>query len=230
MAFPSPSRESEDQHFLKPFKPEEFGINQVHVKREKEAGFLFRIDPRPGGRAVILVQSALSPKWAYAFHNAGHLLAAPPQVKSYDPCFSRGQSLRFRLVANPTRKIDTKSGPGGEKRNGSRLPVPSATEIKEWLLKNPHRDARIFIDSRLFDWLARRAETAGFSLQEEYTQIQPGYIYVKKKQADKGQRLRSVRYEGILKVIDPARLQETVIQGIGPGKAYGLGLLSLAPP
>jgi hypothetical protein len=28
---------------------------------------------------VILVQSALSPKWAYAFHNAGHLLAAPPR-------------------------------------------------------------------------------------------------------------------------------------------------------
>ncbi|TRZ48108.1 hypothetical protein D4S03_10330, partial [bacterium] len=72
MAFPSASRKSEDAHFLQPFQPKDFGDQQVHVERQADSGFLFRIDfpvqpyqrweePRPGGRAVILVQSAVRP-------------------------------------------------------------------------------------------------------------------------------------------------------------------------
>jgi len=34
----------------------------------------------------------------------------------------------------------------------------------------------------------------------------------------------------VLQVTDPAKLWETVQQGIGPGKGLGFGLLSLAPP
>ncbi|MCX5891207.1 MAG: type I-E CRISPR-associated protein Cas6/Cse3/CasE [Deltaproteobacteria bacterium] len=228
MAFPSDSRISEDPDFLKPFKPEEFGINQVHVKREADSGFLFRIDPLPGGRALILVQSALKPEWDYAFHNAVYLLAAPPEVKSFDLFFTRGQSLRFRLVANPTRRLSRHSleadgQPVNKKWIGKRVPVPN---------------------NQLFDWLARRAEPAGFSVQKDCTNVQPGYIYFKKpdkrvdlledgqktEQKEEQSRLRSVRYDGILQVTDPARIKEIIIRGIGPGKAYGLGLLSLAPP
>src|SRR3990170_2178685 len=76
MAFPSASRTSDDPDYLKPFKPEDFGREQVHVPRGSDAGFLFRIDPRSGGRVVILVQSAVKPDWDYAFRNAAHLLAA----------------------------------------------------------------------------------------------------------------------------------------------------------
>lgn len=214
MAFPSASRKSDDADFLKPFKPEEFGNNQVHVKRQADSGFLFRIDPLPGGRAMILVQSAAWPDWDYAFQNA-HLLAAPPQRKSFNLNLTRGQSLRFRLVANPTRRLSKHSleadgQPIKEKWIGKRVPV------------------RV---DQLFEWLARQAEPAGFSVEKDSTIVQPGYIYVnkKKKQDGNGHRLRSVRYDGILQVTDPARLQETIIQGIGPGKAFGFGLLSLAP-
>jgi len=241
MAFPSDSRISEDPDFLKPFKPEEFGINQVHVTRQADSGFLFRVDPLPGGRAMILVQCAAWPDWDYAFHNASFLAAC--EVKTYEPCFVKGQSLRFRLLANPTKKVETIKKKDRQNytkeelkeikgRHGRRLPVPCATEIKEWRLKNPGKDARIFIDSQLFHWLAYQGEKKGFSVKEESITIQPGYIYVhkKKSQDDKGQRLRTVRYDGILQVTDADRIQDTVIRGIGPGKAYGLGLLSLSPP
>lgn len=215
MAFPSGSRKINDVFFLKPFKPEDFDNGQVHVTRKTDSGFLFRIDPLPGGRAMILVQSAVWPDWEYAFHNAGYLLAAPPQVQSFDPCFTQGQILRFRLAANPTRRLSQHSleadgQPIETKWIGKRIPVRN---------------------EQLFDWLARRAEPAGFSVEEDCTEIQPGYIYVNKKKAqkDKGQRLRSVRYDGILQVTDPDGLRKTIIQGIGPGKAFGFGLLSLAP-
>jgi CRISPR system Cascade subunit CasE len=209
MAFPSESRKSEDQDFLKPYKPDDFAQGHVHTPRDADAGFLFRIDPQPGGGVVILVQSALKPDWAYAFHNADYLLAAPPQVKPFNLHFELNQRLRFRLVANPTRKIDTKSGPDGQRRNGKRVPVPA---------------------DKFDEWLTSRAAPAGFSV-EGLIGVQAGYLYAKDNKAanGKGQRLRSVRYDGVLKVTDPARFQETLLKGVGPGKAFGFGLLSVPP-
>ena len=113
MAFPSAARKADDCHFLKPFNPDDFGVEepkQVHVKRCSDAGFLFRIDPQAGGRVAVLVQSAAPPDWDYAFHNAGYFLAAPPQVKPFAPCFAVGQQWRFCLVANPIRTV-AKTGP-----------------------------------------------------------------------------------------------------------------------
>jgi len=212
MAFPTASRKSDDEDFLRPFKPEDFGNNQVHVRREAGAGFLFRIDPQPGGRVVILVQSAVEPDWDYAFHNAGYLLAAPPELKPFDPHFTKGQRLRFRLVANPTRRLSKHSRqadgqPVQDKWIGKRVPVPA---------------------EQLLDWLTRQSERAGFSIDKGLTTIQPGYIYVKKPGGE-GQRLRSVRYDGVLDVVDPARFQEALACGVGPAKAFGFGLLSVAP-
>ncbi len=85
MAFPSASRRSADPQFLCPFNPDDFGPKPVHAARSMDAGFLFRIDPQPSGRVVILVQSASMPDWDYAFHNADYLLAAPPSTKAFEP-------------------------------------------------------------------------------------------------------------------------------------------------
>ena len=208
MAFPSASKVSDDADFLKPFNPEDFDTEHVHVARGADAGFLFRIDPQASGRVVILVQSAIKPDWEYAFKNAFYLLAASPEVKSFDPGFAKGQRLRFRLVVNPTRKIDTKSGPDGRRRNGKRVPIP--------------------ID-QLYEWLAGRAKLAGFSLDKDSATIQAGYVYLNKTRDGDGQRLRSARYDGILDITDPAKFNETLVRGIGTGKAFGFGLLSVAP-
>ncbi|HUT56819.1 MAG TPA: type I-E CRISPR-associated protein Cas6/Cse3/CasE [Phycisphaerae bacterium] len=208
MAFPSASRTYDDTDFLRPFNPDDFDSGQVHVTRGTDAGFLFRIDSLPGGRVVVLVQSAVKPDWDYAFHNAGYILAAPPESKPFDPRFERGQALRFRLLANPTRKIDTKSGPDGRRRHGKRVPAPTG---------------------QLDEWLTRRAGSAGFSIAKDSITIQPAYIYVHKTRDGDGQRLRSARYDGILKVTDPASFKESIVRGIGPGKAFGFGLLSVAP-
>jgi CRISPR system Cascade subunit CasE len=206
MAFPSASRKTDDADFLRPFKSEDFEPH-VHVVRGPDAGFLFGIDPQAGGRVMVVVRSAAKPDWEYAFHNAAYLLAAPPEVKSFDPCFAKEQHLRFRLVANPTRKIDTKSGPDGRRRNGKRVAVPPA---------------------QFEEWLARRADAAGFCIAEGSTALQPAYLYVNKTRSVSGQRLRSVRYDGILTVTDPIRFREALVRGIGPGKAFGFGLLSVA--
>ena len=79
MAFPSALRKSGDGEFLKPHVPEDFAAGQVHVERDKDSGFLFRIDILPNARAMIVVQSAVEPDWI--IHNARGILAASPEVR-----------------------------------------------------------------------------------------------------------------------------------------------------
>lgn len=206
MAFPSVSRKAEDADFLKPFKSDEFGNGQVRVKRAMDSGFLFLIDPLPNGRAVIIVQSAIEPDWGYAFQNANFLLAAPPEVKSFEPRFLEGQCLKFRLAANPTRRLSKHSRDVKEGSIGKRVPVPT---------------------NQLIDWLVRQAESAGFFIDQNATTIHSGYVYMNKN--GKGQHLRSVLFDGILRVTDPNSFRQVLVRGIGSGKAFGFGLLSVAP-
>lgn len=225
MAFPSEKRRTDDEHFLKPFHPDDFGNGQVHVERAESSGFLFRIDPGPNGRIVILVQSAAKPDWDYAFHNARHLLVDlgpnrdPWHCKPFNPSFTASQRLRFRLSANPTRRIskhstDRDGKPIEEKWIGKRVPVPH-DELLDWLA----------------DWRLRqdgRDEPSGFSIDRDRTRLQPGYVYVNKTRDGNGHRLFSVRYEGLLEVTDADAFRNTILRGIGPGKAFGFGLLSVA--
>lgn len=230
MAFPSKERKDGDPDFLAPYTPEDFPeqrhladkkktevdagiLKQVHTERKADSGFLFRVDPDAPGRAVILVQSALKPDWDYAFHNAGYLLAAPPDKKQFEPSFTTGQRLRFRLLANPTRRLSKHSleadgKPVKQESIGKRVPVPA---------------------DRILDWLIRHAETGGFSVASDSVTTQPGYIYVNKTRDGKGQRLRSVRFDGTLEVTDADKFCDTLVHGIGSGKGFGFGLLSVAP-
>jgi|GEM_PF-199721 CRISPR-associated protein, Cse3 family len=265
MAFPSDPRKKRDPEFLIPYDQDDFpeqrhladrkkneveydALKQVHSPRNDEAGFLFRIDPLCNGRVMIIVQSAIEPDWDYAFHNADYLLAAPPEVKSFDPVFSKGQRLRFRLLANPTQKKATlpkrrwntmsQEEQNKEKtRHGKRVPVPSSQEIDDWRGKHQGEDPRTFVHEKLHEWLAnwrlmrngRTIDSAGFAIDPNFTIVQPGYVYINKEGKGQGKRLHSARYEGILTVDNPELFKETLIRGIGSGKAFGFGLLSVAP-
>jgi len=231
MAFPSAARKDNDPNMLTPFAPEHFAAGHVHVERNGQVGFLFRIDPQPGDGVVILVLSALKPDWDYAFGlkpglvdprtgrpigNAGHLLAAPPsEPRPLKLAINAGSRFHFRLVANPVfrvreKSLDARGNRLEPKWVGKRVPVPGD-------------------EASLRNWLERRAARAGFLLKD-LTVIQCGYVYVNKtREAAGGQRLRSVRYEGLLEVTMPDEFRETLARGIGPAKAFGFGLLSIAP-
>ncbi|MGA2501803.1 MAG: type I-E CRISPR-associated protein Cas6/Cse3/CasE [Tepidisphaeraceae bacterium] len=221
MAFPSNKRKDEDAQMLQPFKPEDFGAGHVHVKRSDSAGFLFRVDPQPGGNVVIVVLSALEPDWGYAFNNAGHLLAAPLQKpRALELKIGPGAQFRFRLLANPVKRSPRtkahwlKDKAAGEKIKRPRLQLTWAAD------ENP---AEVFKG-----WLEERGENAGFVLRQvDVSRI--GYVYVNKGGEEKGQRLRSVRYEGVLEVTDADKFRVALASGIGPAKAFGFGLLSITP-
>ena len=225
MAFPSAQRLIDDPDFLAPFAPQDFPmlregadrsrgeagadlLAQVHAPRNARDGFLFRIDPGRGG-AQIIVQSAAFPKWAYAFANFRGVLAAEPQVREYAPGFTPGQRLQFRLEANPTRKIDTKSGPDGQRRHGRRIPVAAAACI---------------------DWLRRFGDDGGFVVDPQHVRLEYGLARARKSSdAVEGTSYASARFDGVLTVTDPQTFLRRLLAGFGTAKAYGFGLMSVVP-
>lgn len=221
MAFPSDPRKKRDPEFLEPYKEMDFPeqrhladkkkhevgydtLKQLHSPRNDAAGFLFRVDSLPNGRVIIIVQSAVKPDWDYAFHNVNYLRAA--EVEPFEPRFSNGQCLRFRLASNPTRRLSGHSPDARVESIGKRVPVPN---------------------DQLIEWLHRRAESSGFIIKRDATTLQSGYIYMKKN--GDGQRLRSVLFDGLLRVTDADAFRQTLVRGIGSGKAFGFGLLTIAP-
>jgi CRISPR system Cascade subunit CasE len=226
-------------------------LAQVHTPRSSGAGFLYRIDPVPGAGPVILVLSNQKPDWDYAFGlvpgqvdprtaspvgNASFLLAAlPEEPRLLKVSLSLGARFRFRLTANPTKKTGTipkserlammERGTKDPKRHGHRVPVCA----EDYGLASSHTPLAVIFRH----WLMARSKAHGFQLVgplEDTLHTEAGYVYVNKTQdASKGQRLRSVSYDGLLEIIDVDRFRQSLRSGIGPAKAFGFGLLSIAP-
>lgn len=211
MAFPSAERLKTDTEFLKPYNPDDFAQGHVHVKRNPESGFLFRIDPLLGNRVAILVLSALEPDWDYAFQNARYLLAAPSsEPKPLRVKTNIGTQFRFLVEVNPTKKTAT---------------LPKEDRMNK--VEGRHGKRVAVLPDEFESWFDMRSKQGGFRV-ERMDNIHAGYAYFNKTgKKGEGQKLRSVRYEGLLEVTDPDVFRKTLISGIGPAKAFGFGLLSV---
>ncbi len=179
-------------------------------------GVLYRLEvDRRRGLITLLVQSLAAPDWTrlpsdYLLPGTGEDNPAVKEVGQIFRSIPAGAVFSFRLRANPTRKIDTKTGPDGHRRHGRRVElVREADQLA---------------------WLQRQAQTGGFDLLA---------VRLSGLTKEKGRRrgapssltVAGLVFEGRLRVTDPQRfLEQALCRGLGPGKAYGCGLLSLAPP
>jgi CRISPR system Cascade subunit CasE len=138
------------------------------------------------------------------------------QTKPMPDAFFTHTGYRFSLLANPTKKIVDPSKakvirPDGRlerNKNSKRVPLIRRED--------------------LLAWLGRKAEAGGFAVQLDAVRTIPrGREYFFKPGA------RGVHYatefQGALQVTDAARFRETFARGIGSAKAFGFGLLVLAP-
>lgn len=165
------------------------------------------------GPTSLLIQSKVLPDVDRLVAALG---AVDVQVKPIEEHLHRGlesgSRFAFRLLANVTRKVDTRSGADRRRRHGRRVP----------LRREGDRVA----------WLARRLELAGAALVEIGGVPD---VEIRGAQHRTGRRdgrpitFEGVDFRGALIVRDPSRLLESLAVGIGPAKAYGFGLLTLAP-
>lgn len=169
----------------------------------QQRNFLTRLDRRPEGFRLLIVSpiEPVRPDWCPP---DSECWKTKPIPESY---FTR-RRYAFQLCANPTRKVAAQHPDGSFKKNGRRVPLRSREE--------------------LVVWINRKAEQGGFAFGEDTLRtFSRGREYFEKN----GMRgLHSaVEFQAVLTVTDPQRFHETFTRGIGSGKAFGFGLLVIAP-
>lgn len=241
MAFPDAERRAKDEFFLDTW-------NGPPVPDPKpgraEAGFLFRIEPDCPN---ILVQSVEPPHWAWAFQNAPYLLTCDPRVREFDPWPQRDQSYRFRLLVNVVRRRSLVHADGTKRRTRPELLRKRRAEVlihpdplPKQLPSDPVERKQLL--AARWDpwrtWLAEIGKARGFRVLDDHegpltmeaihmsvSRRERGRADPKVKRIDR--RYNAGLFEGLLVCTDPDPLRNAVINGIGNGKAFGLGLLSL---
>jgi CRISPR system Cascade subunit CasE len=165
--------------------------------------FLTRLDRRRNGFRLLLVSPVepVRPDWC------------PPDVASWqtkpipDAYFTRNQYV-FQLCANATKKVSKERPDGSLTKNGRRVPLGKREELVEWI--------------------NRKGDSGGFTVDEVTLRT---FFRGREYFARNGQPgLHSaVEFQGLLTVTDPAKFYETFTRGVGPAKAFGFGLLVIAP-
>ena len=168
---------------------------------EASRDFLFRVEHSDVNQAEILMQSIREPAFAY---EEARVIAS----KEYPLSVSTGHRLRFKLVANPVKTINDEKGRknirGGIKK--CRIPLIREEDQRAWI-------ERKCLAAATLDSLS----------------IDPMFpLRFKRNKEDHAGKIQPIAFLGILKIKDADAFVGLVKKGIGPAKAFGCGLLSLA--
>ena len=167
------------------------------------ADLLMRLDQRREGFRLLIVSpmEPTRPEWC------------PPDAESWktkpipESYFTR-RRYAFQLCANPTKKVWKERSDGSLTKNGRRVPLGKREELVEWI--------------------KRKGDQGGFTVDEATLRtFSRGREYFEKS-GHTGLH-SAVEFQGVLTVTDPAKFHGTFTCGIGSAKAFGFGLLVIAP-
>ncbi|MSM41132.1 MAG: type I-E CRISPR-associated protein Cas6/Cse3/CasE [Geobacter sp.] len=168
---------------------------------EAERDFLFRVGQSDRHGAEVLMQSLRKPEKS---SDSARILAS----KEYPLSLQTGQRLRFLLVANPVKMINDEGGRMNAAGEVKKCRVPLVRE----------NDQRA--------WIERKLEDAA-SL--EVLTIDPVFpLRFRKSGEGRAGKIQQVSFQGVIQVENAEAITVLVHTGIGPAKAFGCGLLSLA--
>ncbi len=163
--------------------------------------FLYRVEQESTGQgAILLMQSTREP-----VNTADSVDIQATRAYNLNP--KEGQRIRFLLKANPVKTIKDEKGRKNGKGEVKSCRVPLITE-----------------DDQL-QWLKRKFDD---TLLLEEVNVSPGMPMYFKKRTHAG-KIVPVRFEGIATVRNAEAFSVQLSQGVGPAKALGCGMLSIAP-
>lgn len=197
--------------------------SEAEGKARLEFGILYRAETDTrSGHIQLLVQSRVHPDWSALpqdYLADDFSMLDNPATKQVDDTYqslATGHRLRFRLHANPTRRISSKCTTEKSGGQGKRV--------------------EIYQPEKQIEWLERKGEQHGFNLITLRTNptipnlvTQPvGKLVGRRGSSQPPMKFGSVTFEGVLEIADLTKFREALVKGIGSGKAYGFGLLSIA--
>jgi CRISPR system Cascade subunit CasE len=157
------------------------------------------------------------PDFSHIAEQCGWPATSVGETKDYSPVLGRldaGQTWRFRLKANPARKVLVDQG---------RDPNPKVVGTIQGCVTMTQQ----------VEWLLGRAESHGFTVassDEGFSLLTVSQRHTEKYER-KGKRvtITTAMYDGILTVSDPDLLRHALCFGIGRAKGFGCGLLTVSP-
>ena len=165
-------------------------------------GVLFRLEMN--GAPTLLVQSVVAPDWGRLPDGALHDAETRPLALDG---LAVGDRLRFRLIANPIRAVSRPLPGGGFRKHSGREPITTEEGRTAWI-------ERV---------MAPAGVVSGVAISNPI-----GARMVTHGRDDSRRRFDAVAFEGVIEVSDPDNLRRLLRDGIGKGRAFGLGLLSVA--
>lgn len=173
---------------------------------EPEKNYLWRLED-----TILLVQTQTKPDWGQL--EPGYLAQAFEST-SFDVhgSFAFDRKYRFRLHANPTI---AKSIPQAEREFR-----------KSGKPKSGKREGLFDLEDQIA-WLKRQASRNGFEMLD-FMVSNSDFWRIKKHNASPPMTLAVAEFDGHLRITNLETFQSCVQIGLGHGKAFGLGLLSLA--
>lgn len=204
---------------------------------------LWRLDHRARAEVVLYLVSPNRPDLTHLVEQAGWPAVADPhnpgwQTRPYSPFLDRltaGDRWAFKLTANPVHTI--RRTPDEPRKITAHL---TAVHQMRWLLDR--QDTCGFrILEKPDDQRLLPSGTTHQSKHEHHgdryelsVANQRSLAFDKTRNANgKGRgkpvTLVTVTYDGRLEITDPPLLRRTLTQGLGRAKAYGCGLITLAP-
>jgi CRISPR system Cascade subunit CasE len=164
--------------------------------------FLIRVDRKEDAYRVLILSKSIPNRPDWCPSDCFNTKPVPEKFLAHDRyCFS--------LLTNPTKKLRVDNADGTRKKNGRRVPI---TRLEDCM-----------------DWLERKAGAGGFSINPATIRVIPrGREFFHKDNTSRGTH-NAVEFQGELSVTDPALFRSTIATGIGSAKAFGFGLLVLAP-
>lgn len=169
---------------------------------------LWRVDLDDPLRPTLYVLSKSRPDLTHIVEQGGWPSLPDVLSASYAPILDsleEGQSWAFRLTSNPTHRGTV---------NGQKKILGHVTVAQQ------------------MGWLLGKAESLGMGLGDE---DEPTFQLTSRaaRQFRRGGDLVTINtatFNGVLEVKDPELFKQALVGGIGRAKAYGCGLLTLAPP
>jgi len=203
---------------------------------------LWRLDAREH-RIDLIVLTPARPDWTHLVEQAGwpdadgeHVL-----VRDYAPALGHlasGREFAFRLTANPVqatmapdKRTESQRERYGDTRppRGFRVAHRTTAHQLDWLLRRADKLGFTIPPSRTDTAAPGMTTTSAATVQHEVRVVGAARYNFPKKGLHKPVTMQAITFEGRLAVTDPDRLRTTMLSGVGPNKAYGCGLLTLAP-
>ena len=199
--------------------PQKKKIKNSRESARSQFDILYRIEESINNNKIfLLVQSNTEPDWiklpkGYILENEGNKEFIIKNIEALLLKITKNSVFRFKLRANPTQKKFDK-----ESKKAIRIP-----------LVNDHDQ---------IEWLKRKGKLHGFrilSLNQNIpnTSVREEMIYHGKKRENNHVHtltFYSIVFEGLLGVLDEEKFRVALKKGIGSGKGFGFGLITLARP